>query len=181
MNCDWRKSIDILFNYSHDSVILVTLPKYEWKTTHHGGSVVACWTNRIAWIGLSLSRPIGTSGLECHTGPTWMRPYCPSKHVQNEVRKGLKDVWKIWMRKGKWACACERESYLLWRNGRAEMMSPDRGGLSSNKMKRNTIYLLGALTFLSWLLVTYHLFLQKPNSQNSKLAAEQAERNRWEC
>jgi len=58
------------------------------------------------------------------------------------------------------------------------MMSPDRGGLSSNKMKRNTIYLLGALTFLSWLLVTYHLFLQKPNSQNSKLAAEQAERNR---
>jgi len=57
-------------------------------------------------------------------------------------------------------------------------MSPDRGGLSSNKMKRNTIYLLGALTFLSWLLVTYHLFLQKPNSQNSKLAAEQAERNR---
>jgi len=58
------------------------------------------------------------------------------------------------------------------------MMSPDRGVLSSNKMKRNTIYLLGALTFLSWLLVTYHLFLQKPNSQNSKLAAEQAERNR---
>ena len=67
---------------------------------------------------------------------------------------------------------------MSWRNGRAEMMSPDRGGLSGNKMKRNTIYLLGALTFLSWLLVTYHLFLQKPNSQNSKLAAEQAERNR---
>ena len=45
-------------------------------------------------------------------------------------------------------------------------------------MKRNTIYLLGFLAFISWLLVTYFLFLQKPNSQNSKLAADQAERNR---
>ena len=101
MNCDWRKSIDILFNYSHNSVILVTLPKSEWKTTHHGGSVVACWTNRIAWIGLSLSRPIGTSGLECHTGPTWMRPYCPSKTCTKWSQKRLKRCLKNLDEKGK--------------------------------------------------------------------------------
>jgi len=56
------------------------------------------------------------------------------------------------------------------------MKSPDRG--AGARMKRNTIYLLGFLAFISWLLVTYFLFLQKPNSQNSKLAADQAERNR---
>jgi len=56
------------------------------------------------------------------------------------------------------------------------MKSPDRGAGAT--MKRNTIYVLGALAFISWLLVTHFLFLQKPNSQNSKLAAEQAERNR---
>ena len=56
------------------------------------------------------------------------------------------------------------------------MKSPDRGAGAT--MKRNTIYLLGFLAFISWLLVTYFLFLQKPNSQNSKLAADQAERNR---
>jgi len=56
------------------------------------------------------------------------------------------------------------------------MKSPDRGAGAT--MKRNTIYLLGFLAFISWLLVTYFIFLQKPNSQNSKLAAEQAERNR---
>jgi len=57
------------------------------------------------------------------------------------------------------------------------MKSPDRGGAGAT-MKRNTLYLLGFLAFISWLLVTYFLFLQKPNSQNSKLAADQAERNR---
>jgi len=56
------------------------------------------------------------------------------------------------------------------------MKSPDRGAGAT--MKRNTIYVLGALAFVSWLLVTHFLFLQKPNSQTSKLAAEQAERNR---
>jgi len=56
------------------------------------------------------------------------------------------------------------------------MKSPDRGAGAT--MKRNTLYLLGFLAFISWLLVTYFLFLQKPNSQNSKLAADQAERNR---
>jgi len=56
------------------------------------------------------------------------------------------------------------------------MKSPDRGAGAT--MKRNTLYLLGFLAFISWLFVTYFLFLQKPNSQNSKLAADQAERNR---
>jgi len=56
------------------------------------------------------------------------------------------------------------------------MKSPDRGAGAT--MKRNTIYLLGFLAFVSWLLVTYFLFLQKPNSQNSKLAADQAEKHR---
>jgi len=56
------------------------------------------------------------------------------------------------------------------------MKSPDRGAGAA--MKKNTLYLLGFLAFISWLLVTYFLFLQKPNSQNSKLAADHAERNR---
>merc|ERR1719458_1056691 len=67
------------------------------------------------------------------------------------------------------------------------MKSPDRGATISrqqgvagatSRMKRNTLYLLGILAFISWLLITYFLFLQKPNTHNSKLAAEQAEKNR---
>jgi len=50
------------------------------------------------------------------------------------------------------------------------MKAPD---ISPSRMRRNTVYILGSVSFFFWLGITYFLFLQKPNSQNPSLLAEQ--------
>lgn len=55
------------------------------------------------------------------------------------------------------------------------MKSPD---IRISRMKRNTVYILGSVSFFFWLGITYFLFLQKPNSQNTNLMADQIQRNK---
>lgn len=54
-------------------------------------------------------------------------------------------------------------------------MSPDK---TVKRMRRDTLYILGSVSFFFWLGITYFLFLQKPSSQNPSVVAEQAMRNK---
>jgi len=55
------------------------------------------------------------------------------------------------------------------------MKSPD---INMSRMKRNTVYILGTVTFCFWLGIIHFLFLQKPTSQNLSLVAEEKQRNK---